>query len=449
MGLHGLFPVLRVFSAIGWWKHQFKISPAKIFRGLLIGLLLALLPRMAAAESTTWTIESTVQRVVQVAPEVRAADAEVAAREGELGQAGAWPNPSVDVRADDRLGQEDGRGGTDFTQLAISQPLPLRRLARQRAAAEASLKGAHEERRYQRLLLEREAARAFHALQLAEARAALARSRVDLAEGYGRSAAGKTRDPLVRYLSPLERMRLDVLREEAGQTVMAAEKDYQKALAEFRSLLALPVDVTVQTAPLDLAAAPPALAELERRLDAQPFVMAARQEVEAARAGVGVAESQRFADPALNLFRERDVLNGARRDVSGIGVSIQIPLWNQNRGPVDKAKAEALRAQTQLDIRQRDAMVRLHQSYTDLALLIEQAERTRARLLDPARQVFEITRRGFSAGEVNILALVDANNTHFDAQARYLDLLKETQVAAADLRLAAGLSVATNEDPRP
>ena len=63
-------------------------------------------------------------------------------REGELTQAGNFPNPTVEARADDKLGMEDGRGGTDLTQLALSQPLPLRRLARQRAAAEASLESA-------------------------------------------------------------------------------------------------------------------------------------------------------------------------------------------------------------------------------------------------------------------------------------------------------------------
>jgi cobalt-zinc-cadmium efflux system outer membrane protein len=387
---------------------------------------------------------------MEVAPEIRSAEAEIAARAGELTQAGAWPNPTVDLRADDRIGQEDGRGGTELTQIALSQPLPLRRLARQRAAAGANLESARENRRYQRLLLEREASRVFHALQLTEAGVGLARSRLELAEGYGRPEPGnKARDPLVRYLTPLERIRLAVLREEAGQTVMAAEKDHQKALAEFRSLLALPSDAAVQAAPIELPAPPPELAGLEQNLDAQPLLAAARREVEAARAGVAVAESQRFADPSLNLFRERDFLNGERRDVTGVGVSVQIPLWNQNRGPVAKARADALLAQAQLGLRQRDTLTSLRQSYTELARLIEQAQRTRANLLEPARQVFDLTRRGFTSGELNLLALVDANNTHFDAEARYLELLKEAQVAAAELRLAAGISLLKEREAQP
>ena len=419
--------------------------------GMLIAGGLATAPSLIAMAGTnTWTLEAVVRRTMEVAPEIRSAEAEIAARAGELTQAGAWPNPTVDLRADDRLGQEDGRGGTELTQIALSQPLPLRRLARQRAAAGANLESARENRRYQRLLLEREASRVFHALQHTEAAVGLARSRLDLAEGYGRpEPGGKARDPLVRYLTPLERIRLAVLREEAGQTVMAAEKDYQKALAEFRSLLALPADTAVQAAPLELPAPPPEPAGREQNLDAHPVLAFARREVEAARAGVVVAESQRFADPALNLFRERDFLNGERRDVTGVGISVQLPLWNQNRGPVAKARAEVLRAQAQLGLRQRDTLTRLSQSYTELARRIEQAQRTRTNLLEPARQVFELTRRGFTSGELNLLALVDANNTHFDAQARYLELLKEAQVAAAELRLAAGISLLEDREVQP
>ena len=405
---------------------------------------------VAMAGTNTWTLEAVVRRTMEVAPEIRFAEAEIAARAGELTQAGAWPNPTVDLGADDSLGQEDGRGGTELTQIAVSQPLPLRRLARQRAAAGANLESARENRRYQRLLLEREASRVFYALQYTEAGVGLARSRLDLAEGYGRpEPGGKARDPLVRYLTPLERIRLAVLREEARQAMMVAEKDYQKALAEFRSLLALPADTAVQAAPLDLPAPPPELAGHEQNLDAHPLLASARREVEAARAGVAVAESQRFADPELNLFRERDFLNGERRDVTGVGISFQIPLWNQNRGPVAKARAEVLRAQAQLGLRQRDTLTRLSQSYTELARLIEQAQRTRTNLLEPARQVFDLTRRGFTSGELNLLALVDANNTHFDAQARYLELLKEAHVAAAELRLAAGISLLEEREVQP
>ena len=435
MGLHGLFPALWVFSA-GRRKHRFKIHPAKVFRGLLIGLLLALMPRMAAADGATWTLESTIQRVVQVAPEGRAADADVAARQGELTQAGSWPNPTIDLRADDRLGQEDGRGGTDFTQFALSQPLPLRRVPRERAAAEARLAGAEEGRRLRRLELERAAARSFHELQWAQAKLELARARLKETESY--PGATGARDRLVRYLAPLERARLAILREEANQAVAAAEREREQALIAFRARLALPADAVAEASPLAEPPAPPAFEALERNLENHPALAAARKENEAAEAGIAVAQSQRFADPALNLFRERDILAGSRRDVTGVGLSVQVPLWNTNSGVVDKAKAGALRARTELDIARREALTRLRRTHAELMRVRAQAERVRTSLLEPAQRLDELARRSFAAGEANVLALIDAANSYFDAQARYVELVAQAQEAQAELRLAAG-----------
>lgn len=407
------------------------------FMAFALALLVA---SPAAAADGSWTLQTAVRRALETAPELRAAAAEVAGRAGELTQAGSFPNPIIELRVDDRLGQEDGRGGGDLTRVGISQPLPIRRLARQRAAAAAALQASEARRRGQQLQLEQETARGFVALQLASARLTLAQDRLRLALEYSNNTTGR-RDPLVRYLTPLEQRRLAILREEAQQAALAAQREHDKALSGFRALLSLPADAPVMLAPLAALPAPPALAELERNLDALPALVAARQEVEAARAGIAVAESQRFSDPELGVFRERDYLNGARRDVTAVELSVQIPLWNLNRGPVDKAKAEALRAQANLAVLQRDATSRLRQSYTEVARLMEQAERMRIHLLDPAREVLDLTRRGFASGETNILGLVDAYNTYFDARARYLELLARAQEAEVELRLAAGQSL--------
>ena len=99
---------------------------------LCMGLWLAAAGVQAQAQ--VWNLESSIERALAVAPELRAAEAEAAARAGELTQAGAWPNPTINLRADEKLGLEDGRGGYNVNQVSITQPLPLRRLAHQSCA---------------------------------------------------------------------------------------------------------------------------------------------------------------------------------------------------------------------------------------------------------------------------------------------------------------------------
>jgi len=170
-------------------------------------------------------------------------------------------------------------------------------------------------------------------------------------------------------------------------------------------------------------------------------LQAARKEAEAAQAGINVAESQRYADPTLSLYRERDYLAGARRDVTGVGINVQIPLWNTNSGAVAKAGAEAGRMQAQLALAQRHARSNLEQAHTQLLRLLDQTVRLRTNLLEPARAMYTLTRRSFAAGELNVLTLVDANNTYFDALAGELELQQECALAAADLRVASGVSL--------
>ena len=395
---------------------------------------------LLAAETNDWTLTSAVQHALQVAPERRAAEAEVAAREAALIQAGAWPNPSLDLRADRKLGLEDGRGGSDLTQVAITQPLPLLRLAPQRRQAEAQLAAARERLTHTRLMRELEIARAFHALQLTQARLKLSGQRVAFVEDLD-SARTRKANRIVRYLTPLERARLAILRETAEQEAASAEGKYGEAAAQFRALLALAPESLPTTAALSPAEAPLPLDVLLTRLENHPALAAVDLDIDAARTGIEVARASRFADPTIGVFHERDFLNGARREFNGVLLSVQIPLWNLNNGGVARAVAETDQARERRAVQLRDLETRLRQGRVHLGHLIEQAERYRERLLGPAQRMLNLARRGFETGEQNVLALVDAYNTYFDAEVRYHELLQEAWQETAELRLAAGLSV--------
>lgn len=405
--------------------------------------------RIASAAPVVWTLESATRRVLEVAPERHQSDAVVQTRQEELTLAGSWPNPSIDLRADDRVGQMSGQGGTNLSQLALSQPLPFRRLARQRTAAESSLAAAQANRQAQSLLLEREAANVFHAVQFASAKRQLAQERLELTNNF---AAGKITvqgDRLKRYLTPLELGRLAILREEARQAVIFAERDDENARIGFDNLLGITDVASTEAMLLTPPSPPPSLNVFARELDHHPLVETARRETEAATEGIEAAESQRFADPTLKLFRERDFNNGATFDITGIGIGVEIPIWNQNRSLVGKAKAEAEVSRAQYDVRLRDVRTRLQQAYAQVSSLQDQAVQMNDKLIEPARKILELTRRSFAAGESNVLALVDANNAYFDARARYLELLQGYALASADLRLAAGLSVIDRKEGQP
>jgi len=104
------------------WRR--KNSWVAVF-GLALALFCAAPMSVLAQPQELWTLEDSIRRVVEIAPETRGARAAVSARQGALQQAGAWPNPEIELRADDKMGKDEGTGGNDFTQFVFSQPLPL------------------------------------------------------------------------------------------------------------------------------------------------------------------------------------------------------------------------------------------------------------------------------------------------------------------------------------
>lgn len=404
---------------------------------------------LSAKKSKVWTLESATRRVLEVAPERRQSEAAVDMRQEELIQAGAWPNPSIDLRADNRVGQLSGQGGASLAQLALSQPLPFRRIARQRAAAESGLSAAQANRQAQSLLLEHEAASIFHAMQFAAAKRQLAKERLEFTNNFAAGRITTYGDRLKRYLSPLELGRLAIMREDARQAAIFAEREYENAHIGFKNLLGIADGTDTETALPTPPVCPASFEVFARELDRHPTIETARHEAEAAREGIEVAESQRYPDPVLKLFRDQEFNNGATINVTGIGVGIEIPLWSQNRALEGKAKAEADASRARYDALLRDAMTRLEQAYAQLSRLQNQTTQMSANLIEPARKVLELTRRSFAAGESNVLALVDANNAYFDARARYQELLQACALALADLRLAAGLSIVDGKEYQP
>lgn len=403
-------------------------------------VLLILVNPVVHAADMDWTLTTSIQRVMEVAPELRYANAEIDMRRGELTQADAFPNPYIELGADQKIGLEDGSGGTDLNLISISQSLPLSRLGHQKDMATLNLSAAQEKQREQHLLLEYNTARAYHELQLMQARLDLAEERLAVADTYAKRGH-KANETLVRYLSKNEQLRLEILRATARQAVDSAEGQYTEALTKFRTTLALPMDSMPLVQTLRPVPSPPDFKTLQARLDDNPTLVASKQEYKAAQAGIAVARSQRFADPVLSIYHERDYINGSVQDYNGVLLSVQVPLWNGNNGGVSRANAEAIKAQTQYQLLQRDYQSRLNLHEMHLGHLIKQATDYKTQLVLPTEHSLDLTRKSFDAGQVDLLTLIDAYSTHYDAHFRYLELLEQGWMEAAELRLVAGLTL--------
>lgn len=411
-------------------------------------LLLGNWPVLKAAQS--WTLDNSMRRVLSVAPEFSASQRMIQLREDEQQQARLWPNPEIEIRADETMGLDDGSGGYDINELTISQPIPFSRLAHQETQAQASLLASQSKKMQQQLMLEKKTALLYHQLQLESALYELSQQRLEVAERFMQEQ-NKNSNQLVRYLTPLEQKRLAILRETARQASTRAEGKLNEAASQFAVLLNLqPSQQTMpQLASLELMFEQLDLQALKQQLAQHPQLQLTQHEVDAAQAGIKVANASRYKDPSVNLFIERDRFNNQRETYSGISVSMELPLWNSNRRAQSVARAELINARTEHELQMRELNSQLQQSFMHYAHLLEQHKAYRSQLLIPAKQMFDLSRESFAAGEENILGLIDSHNSYFEIRAGYLQILASIAQELAHLRYAAGLSLLETADASP
>ena len=275
-------------------------------------------------------------------------------------------------------------------------------------------------------------------MQFASAELALAEKQLKLAEElYGqdkKNAAGF----VVRYLTPLEKMRLTIIREEARQAEGSAEGKYKEVLSEFVKLLGLDMDSVSSVSELLPVAAIPDINELSALQNNHAQLSSQQQEVLAANHKIDVARRSQMIDPTIGLSWSKDTLTIGRSDIYAIMFNIQIPISDRKNTAESKATYQASQQKIELQLLKRELKINLNRSYTHLNHVVGQAVEYKKKVLKPAGKMLELTNKGFTSGELNILSLVDANNTYFAARLTYLDLLYQARVELAEVKLFAG-----------
>ena len=399
-------------------------------------LVIVLVTSQSAAQQ--WSLESSVEQAMLTSPELKQAGAEIGARQEDTNLSSMWPDPEIGFRVDNKMGQDDGAGGYDLTDVVIRQSIPMSRIKHQESAAEASLKAAMFSYRYHSLQVQNRVSKVFHQLQFAAAELSLAEKQMQLAdELYGQNKS-KSAGIVVRYLTPLEKMRLTIIREEARQAASSAEGKYKEVLSEFVKLIGIEIDAVTSVSELLPVTVIPAMEQLTELQNNHAQLSSQQQQVMAAKHEIDVARSSQMLDPTIGLSWSKDTLSIGRSDIYGIMFNIQIPLSDRKNTAASKATYKASQQRIELQLLKRELKINLNKSFTHLNHVVKQAVDYKKKVLKPAEKMLELTNKGFISGELNILSLVDANNTYFEARLAYLELLYQARVELADVKLFAG-----------
>jgi len=393
------------------------------------------------------TVDELVTRALADNPDVRAVRLEVEAAEGRLRQAGLRPNPMLDlggqkaVSPDSTLtvgvtvpldlnGRKEGRVGVAERELEIKRALVRERERRLRA--EVRMKAG-------------ELLAAQRNLGVTEDLLRVNREALSLIQERARRGAVP---PLEASLLEVEVNRLD-----ASDRLLAGRLEVLtvqlKSLAGMAPDVALTLRGELAGSPLGIDRAEAIRAALAGRADLD----AARAEAAMATAQVRKEQAEGRWDASVNVgYQRQDVgfpLNGltssgATRPIQDVfhyfggGVSITLPVWNQNQGNIAAAIATARAAERRADgaaltvRREVDAAFAQYGAAARSLAVYERGVR------DTAQRNLDVVRQTYQLGRTTLLDVIAEQRRYIDMEMGYTESLKQVYDAAVDVDRAVG-----------
>ena len=348
--------------------------------------------------------------------EIRAADARKM-------QAALLPNPEFSVETEN-LHPKVGTGDSPVreTTVSLSQTVELagQRGNRIRSALfEKDLAGWDYEAK--RLDVLTETARAYvdlvaaqERLKLAQEMSALAKELTDVTAK--RVEAGK--------VSPVEQSKANVFL----ATRKMAEARSKGDVATARRTLAAQwgaqqAEFSEAAGLLDTAGRVPSLESLAAHLRSNPDLARWSAEIALRRSRLSQARSERL--PAVQIGGGVKVEDESDNRSYLLGMSIPLPLWDQNQGAVREARANLDKAQAEREAAEVVLARDLTLAHQTLQTMQAEAQTAEKEVLPQAQQALDAARTGYEQGKLGQLDLFDAERTLVEVREQRLGALAE------------------------
>lgn len=337
----------------------------------------------------------------------------------------ATRNPVLEVDAGPRW--SDGRS-TD-AQVSLSIPLDLGgRRDKRMAVAEADIERQRLESNNTERTTVAMAVLAYYELLHADARVALAKDRVSLAEAAEQTATQRNRAGDVAEFE---------VRLAAGETsrarsaVAAATSDQLRARGHLAVALALP---TADGLSVSGDLADRSLLEGTSRPGTRPDVRTLEQEIVLANAEGALAAVERWPSLDLRVLyeHERDA------DIVLAGVAIALPLFERGQGELAKARARAKRAEIEVATRRSSIATEVSTARAtyEAAVLAVKVLETDAIPISAANETAAAA--SYRAGKIDLGTLLLIRREVLDTRREHLDRQFVAAVAALELWSARG-----------
>jgi len=153
-----------------------------------------------------------------------------------------------------------------------------------------------------------------------------------------------------------------------------------------------------------------------------------------------------FLLPGINFgFETGDPTGSEPGILPTFGLSLPLPFFNRNRGPIAQAEAERSRAQAELTLARIEANTQTARARRELEIALGKIARDRT-LAQAAERVATMSLTAYREGESALPNVLEAQRNTRDVLAAYVDDLASAWIASAQLRVLL-LTPATAPNP--
>lgn len=388
-------------------------------------------PSFANEATRALTLKAALQRALALNPRLTAAEREVGIATGRRIQAGAIPNPEVSFELDNAFGSNEYAGTRMAeTTLQLSQLIELggKRSARI-AAGTAEVDSAYWQRQATRLEIASETATAFVTVLAAQRRVQI----------YDIQIAGLDRvTPLLqRRVEAGASSPAEVARAQVAIDLVRVERERAKtALATARRDLAVLMGDRVPrfasvVGQLAAVGRPPAFQTVLTAIDGNPQLMRwtavrAQREAELLTARLKPIPDVRLSGGWRHYRETGD--NAVR-----LGISIPLPVWDQNRGDIIAAEENLQKGQAERDINRQALIVLAGRSYDAIQGALAELSLLRNSVIPNSRKAVDGIEGGYSQGRFSLIEVLDVQSSATQAAIREQEALLSFHTAVTTI----------------
>ncbi len=393
-----------------------------------------------------FTLGDALNVALNQSPRLKAYGSGVAAAQGESKQAGAWQNPEVGYAL------ENFGGGAAYKAISprqhsytASQLVEVGgKISARKDVAGKGVDIARLDYRSTALDVIRDVTIAYMQLVTAQENIRLAREQRELAQDVLKSVGVR----VDAAASPLiQKSRAQVELSTASIALDTAIRECDIARATLVAVMGGAAnEITIDSSALFDVSKPKDL-PAEGELISTPDLQRLGTALEQSKARLDLEKANAIPDPRFTVGVID--LPSANDKAFVAGVSLPIPVFNANRGNIEKARNDIARVEQE----NKDKTLLLSASLTQARQQMDnaylRAQTLKKEVLPSAQQAFKLAREGYGLGRFPYLEVLDAQRSLFGVKQQHIVALKDYHIAKAQVERLTAVHLSKIEEGGP